>query len=320
MYDGKPCACQPGTNPMPDHKISRSLAILTICSLGLNSLLAHDQDDAELEKQSKQVLLQSFHDEKSWIKVHAAEALMESGLVKTGSQALAEEKIEDWGQETKIGFFRVQARNAESAAQRAYWISQIEEYLFSSDRPQTLAIESLAKLGYKANGKYLEAIRQASQSNNPSSVFALWAMAQAGDQTALSKIIEHLDSPNPDLRRVAAYSLRWLHPHTPQVAQKLIEVLDKESPESVAYAYLVSAAIVNHADPDDLQSLLSRARKILQTSSGPPYFEICHGLLGYANLADLASLAPGLNHADADTRIGAALVILDQIKRSACVK
>lgn len=103
---------------MPDHKISRSLVTLAICGLGLNSLLGYDH--AELEKQSREVLFQSFHDEKSWVKVHAAEALMESGLVKTGSQTLSEEKAEDWGQDAKIGFLRVQARNAESAAQRAY--------------------------------------------------------------------------------------------------------------------------------------------------------------------------------------------------------
>jgi HEAT repeat protein len=139
---------------------------------------------------------------------------------------------------------------------------------------------------------------------------ALWSLATMGEPGAMKSLGSLLLSPDARTRQIAAYALRWVRERDPATMGALAKAAQAESSDSVAYAYLLSAAFALDADPAHRPAWRSALEGILASGSMDARFETCHGLLQEAGVADLSRYAPLLNEVGNDTRVGAALTIL----------
>ena len=272
-----------------------------------------------LEAHARGVLHQIMTSEQSWVRIHAAEALIAAGEGEGIRTYFLGELPRTETSAFRIGVCQVLATTAHSVGERNTWIAKAERVygdVTAPDRNQ--AVETLCKLGHRVSGPTLEIVRQ-NAAGPPSAPMALglWASEIAGEPHALEGLTRLLTSDNPALRTSAAYALRWLHPADPAARAALARAVAAEPADTQVSVYLLSAALTVDADPAQTASWEAKLKQALFTGTMPARFEACWTLQHRYKVADLPQVAPLLDlpAAENDTRVGAAMIILTTLAR-----
>lgn len=265
-----------------------------------------------LAQRAKQILHEIFDREESWIKIHAAEALLVGGeaiemrdrflRLVPGVDALP----------YRVGVWRVLANTSPTLAERAECIAQVEKIFLNPKSPdRSQAIETLGKLRARMSEPMREAARQTAREGTASmKVLAYWTLWQNGEPGTLERLLELIRSNDVDQRAIAAYALRWMRDLEPAAMTALARAADQEPEGTRAQAYLASAAIALDADPSRRAAWRAALNRIVATGTMETRFEACNGLVRHVAKEDLPLYLPLLDDAGADTRVGAALTIL----------
>jgi len=266
------------------------------------------QDHNSLLERSLEILRTSFSTEQGWVKVHAAEALL-----NLGDRAVVYPRILDdsdsWEGSHKIGYWRVLANCAEPH-ERSDSLAKIEETFVDSEYPLRLtALESLCKLGFAAAGPALEKLRGMISGSSPEVPFAYWALELSGEAGMGEKVASLSASEEPSIRKLAAFVLRWMRCQEKGALKKLAQAAAAESCESVAYPFVLGATLALGAATEHSEALAGGVAEILRNGSNEGRYEVCQALQYYFRREDLWMLTPLLEHSDPDVRIGAAAAI-----------
>ena len=280
---------------------------------------APDPTPDALGAHARGVLHQIMTSERSWVRIHAAEALIAAGEGEAIRAYFLSELPTTESSAFRIGVCRVLATTAHSVDERNTWIAKAESAYCDVTAPdRNQAIETLCKLGHRVSGPALAIVRQ-NAAGPPSApmALALWASQIAGEPRALEGLTGLLTSDNPALRTSAAYALRWLHPSDPAVRGALARAVADEPAGANVTAYLLSAALTAGADPAQTADWETKLKQALFTGAMPARFEACWTLRHRYQVADLPQVAPLLDlpATENDTRVGAAMIILTILAR-----
>ena len=282
---------------------------MTIRRVNLPWLTAPDDD---LALRSKKILHEIFDREESWIKIHAAEALIAGGEAIDIRERFLRMVPNVDSLPYRVGVWRVLANTSPTMRERAECVAQVEKIFLNPKSPdRSQAIETLGKLRCSLSGPMLEAARKtAVEGPEALKVLAYWTLQLTGEPGALDHLLEMIRSSDVDKRAVAAYALRWLRDLPPAAMSALARAADQEAEGTRAKAYLTSAAYALNADPSRMTAWRATLDQIVTTGNMETRFEVCNGGVQGVAPADLARYLPLLDDPGADTRVGAALTIL----------
>jgi len=274
---------------------------------------------AALAAHARGVLHGIMESEQSFVRVHAAEALIAAGEADAVRAFFLRELPATEGSAFRIGVWRVLATTASSNGERESWIGKVEQvYCDPAATDRTTALETLCKLGHRVSGRSLELVRHESVgAPSTPTVLALWSAQLAGEPNALAALTGLLTASDPKVRRTAAYALRWLHPADPATRQSLAHAAAVEPAGSNAYAYILGAALTVDADPVQAASWEAALDQVLATGATDARFEASWTLRHRYNVANLPPVAKLLDlpASENDTRVGAAMIILTTLAR-----
>lgn len=296
---------------------SRPVSTVAIGLLALSSACAADRSAADrlssdLAQRAHSVLSDALVREKAFVKVHAAEALIALGDKEAPHRVFAAElpaanEIRPY----RIGVWRVLAASSPTAAERTEWIARTEAVTLDADAVDRLhAIESLGKLGHATTPRACAAARAMAGGTAAEGVFPRWVLYLAGDRDVLPQIVAALDSTDPIARLRAAYVLRWLKIDDAATRAALTRTADREPSDAIGYAIILGSAVSLNADPARVPAWIAALEQILANGSAGARYDACQTLMRRYQPADLAKLAPLLDHPEGDVRIGAAWAIL----------
>jgi solute:Na+ symporter, SSS family len=293
------------------------IAALAIGSSTLASDTSPSQVTPTLREQSVAVLQKVMDREDRWVKVHAAEYLLQTGYPEGVRDAfLAEARIHGTEPQYRIGIWRVLAWAADSEQERAKWIGTIRDVFLdvtAPDRPH--AAETLAKLKYKLLDGEIAAAEQAADPKNVAlAPCATWILANSGRLDAETRLDAFLESPNVDVRCDAAYGFRHLRSISEAARERLLTAVVREPPRSRARVFVVAAAAV-HALADN-PSLKAELLRLVENGTPDEKLQACQTLAQIGDNSDLLRLVRFLDDANADFRATAAGAIL-RIERRA---
>ncbi len=232
----------------------------------------------EIRPHAIEVLRNELHDTDQWVKVHAAEALLQMGYPEGVEEEFRQELVRHGDQpEYRIGIRRVLARATASPQEHTELIEQIKATFFDSDAPDRMhAIETMGKLRVGLTDEEQTSVAQyASEAQNP---FAFWVLAQNGRTEAVAELqrLEQSDDSLTALR--AAFCQKQLQPESEE--------------EWLA------------ADGRD------QAVSGLQSKSAGDRRTACQTLGRFGTEEDRGLLLPMLEDSDADVRIYSSLALL----------
>ena len=282
---------------------------LVIRRVKLSWLLA--PDDPAVTR-ARQILHEILDQDETWVKIHAAEALVSGGEASAiRARCLALRSRVD-SLPYRVGVWRVLANTSPTAADRAACIAEVEKiYLDPAAPDQSQAVETLGKLHHRLTGAVLAKARRAAAENPPATaVMPLWALGQSDEPGAWDRLVQLLRAPEPRVRLQAAYALRLARHREPAALRELARVADAEPDGTAAQAYLVGAAFALGADPARLGAWRAQLERIQLTGTVESRFEAASSLLASATGADLPRAVQLLDGPGSDTRIGAAHLIL----------
>ena len=266
----------------------------------------------ELRERAVGVLRSALDTEAQWVKVHAAEALLELGYTE-GVREAFEAELAEHGEEPqyRIGIWRVLARASHTDDERNSWIAKIRDAFVDTKGPDRLhAVETLAKLGYTPAPNEIPFFEFAALGADSFSAYARWVLAQADEPGGDQRLAALLNSSDPGGQSSAAYALRNLRQVSPATASVLAEAAAKEPPESKARVYLSSAAYA-HATEDarktDAGAMLERYAA--KGSIGQKR-EATAAWAEMGSPEDVPRLLSMLDAPEVDVQIGAALALL----------
>lgn len=279
--------------------------------LSSSSVSSGASTGSSLREQARAVLRQAFATEQGWIRVHAAEAMVDVGDGAMAQDTILRELAMWEASPHRTGAWRTLAFAAMSEAERAPCIAKIESVLAvegAADRLQSL--ESLCKLEVAVSGIPLLRARAMAAGPEGEKPLGNWALVLAGECGALTRLGALVVSADPLVRLRAAYALRWLRPTDATVLGQLAAVVEAEPADSQAYPYLVSAALASNASPARIAAWKAAAAKILAEGVTGARYEICQTLALRGEPVEAALVTPLLEHKDGDARIGAAWLLL----------
>jgi hypothetical protein len=272
-----------------------------------------------LSVRSKAVLREVMAADETWIKIHAAEALIAGGeSVAVRAQMLKLSANPD-ALVYRVGVWRVLANTSATPAERAACVAQVEKIFLNPAAPdRSQALETLCKLRVRVTGPVLDEVRKmAADPQAPLRHLSLWALTVAEEPGARASLTALLQSPEERQRMVAAYAFRLLREKDPAALAALAQAAAREPATSAGYPYLVSAAYALGADPARSAAWQFELQKIIGNASAADAarFEACQGLLAQTTPAGRPDFAGLLASPGPDTRVGAALVILSVAAR-----
>ncbi len=266
-------------------------------------------DQRQLRERCIQILQRELHENSSWLKVHAAEGLLEHNL-SDGIPSLFKAELTNAAPPYHIGVLRVLA--VADRAEKQSHVSQIRTTFADLDSPARVhATETLAKLGA---GTLLdiphieEWLRDASARD---AAYLYWLLATAPiaerRESVLDQLAGLLRSPDETARLRAAYALARIKPLTPSSLAALDEQLAQEPPQSAALPYII-AACAQHTPPSSPQykNLISILLQFASSGTTAQKYEILP-LLGRLQVREaLPIMVQQLGATESDARIGAA--------------
>jgi solute:Na+ symporter, SSS family len=264
--------------------------------------------------QQQQLLLALEREMKAhtgWVRVHAAEALIDHHHAQAVAPAFAPE-ADTAAPPYRIGVWRVLARAAATEPERQAFIERIRHTMLDPQAPDRVhAAESLAKLGAANPADSPVLVEWLATASESASVYPLWllvltgsSVGQTSSEVRLSDLLESKDST---ARLRAAFALGRIKTVAPASIARLNQRLELEPEDSPVRAY-VAAALLRQTPKDSAGA--AKLKRILADCliRGQPAEQleaaIALGLCGTTE--DLPVLARLLQSPEADARIGAA--------------
>jgi HEAT repeat protein len=280
--------------------------------LPLASGCAATPKSSALVEQARTVLANDLANEKAFVKVHAAEALIALGEKDEPHRVFsAELPAANDSRPYRIGVWRVLALASKSARERSEWIARIEAaVLDATTMDRVHAVESLGKLGHAPGGAVRAAIAEMARGPAAPAVFAQWVLHLAGDRAALPAIVAALGADDPAVRLRAAFVLHWLKIDDAATRGALDRTGEREPVDAIGYTIIHCAAVALDANPARTPARVAILEKILATGAAGARYHASQTLMRRYTTADFQKLAPLLDHAEGDARIGAAWAIL----------
>lgn len=262
---------------------------------------------------AKGILHDVYAKDETWIKIHAAEALLVGGEAAAMRERFLKMAPVADTLPYRVGVWRVLANTSPTKAERAACVAQVEKIFMNPASPDvSQALESLGKLRVRVDGPVLDRVRQTLQGESlPMRVLALWVLALRDEPQALEQLGALLSSPTERMRAISAYALRWMKTTDAKTLALLAKAADAEPAGTDTQAYLISAAFALNADPARRAAWRTGLEQVLAKGSMDARWEACNGLLPSATAASLPHYLPLLDEAaQADSRVGAAMTLL----------
>jgi SSS family solute:Na+ symporter len=302
-------------------KILICLVLLPRCKLILADATPTTQPT---QAQAIDVLKDVMQHEDRFVKIHAAEALIELGesqLVQ--ATFMAEERLHREEPSYRIGIWRVLARTNNGTPERDVWIDRVRAVaLDAAAQDRISAVESLAKLKYTLKPEDRPAIEAlANGADDGIALFATWLLFQTPrSENPQDHVAQYLDSKDPITRLRAIYILRFLPDLSDANRGRLKAAAQAEPKGTPTYAYATSSSfIVARAYGDADESLRARSElyRMIKSGSDAEKEEACQALGVQGSAEDLAAIAPLMTSAAPGARVGAALATARIVRREA---
>src|SRR5688572_22895312 len=269
----------------------------------------------DAEAQSIGVLRDVMRREERFVKVHAAEALIELGQpAGIHDLFLAQEREHRDVPMYRLGVWRVLARTTTvGTPEHDRWLGQLRKAALDPAAPDRIgAIESLAKLKYAVAPDERPVIEMLAQSQDEGiALFSLWLLSQApGGENPQDRVARYLDSKDPITRLRAIYILRFLPDLSADNRAKLKASARAEERDTLTHAYATSSSFIvarTYGDDDESQRTRDELHRILKTGEPAAKQEACRALGEQGSRDDLEAIAPLLADPAPPARVGAAL-------------
>jgi SSS family solute:Na+ symporter len=269
-------------------------------------------DDAQRER-ARRELRRALQDEPNFVKVHAAEALLELDL-REGVRGVfeAERARHETESPYRIGIWRVLARTADTPAERKSFTDKIVAAYADPNSPDADgAVETLAKLEYAMPAKDREALHQWTEAVPAARrSFGRWLLAVSGGDDDVRRLAELLSDPDPPTRGAAAYGLRFMAKRLPpDVVKRLADVADTARPDGPG-AYLIGATFATTGEADRRTRCRERLIPLARTGTKAEKYEALNCFAQGGDAADVPVLVESMSDPEPDVRIGAARALL----------
>ena len=285
-------------------------ALFAVVSSGAGCAAA-PKSDPRVER-ARAVLDAALANEKAFVKVHAAEALIALGE-KEGPRRVftAELPAANDMRPYRIGVWRVLAAASKSLPERGEWIARTESVVLDETAMDRLhAVESLGKLGHHPSGRVRAAVAEMAKGSAAEAVFPRWLLHLAGEPAALPAIAAALGSNDPVARLRAAYVLQWLKINDPATRAALDRTAEREPADAIGYTIITGAAVALDANSARTPARVATLEQILAHGAAGARYHASQTLMRRYTIADFPKLAPLLDHPEGDARIGAAWAML----------
>jgi len=247
-----------------------SFFFLSGCQNNDNS---YNRIDDSTRKKTIDYLRQSVDNQSEWVKIHAAEFLIDLGYTEKLYSVFEQENYEfETVPRYRIGVWRVLYQLANKEEKKEWLDKIVEVYKDTLANDREHAVETLAKLNISANIAGEETVKTALRSDNQSLVvFTLWSLATSSEKRYKDELLSIVKSDKMAARprKLAAYALRHLKGLDDTQWKTLADYAVSENEFSENAVYILSAAYVN--TPDDSlftetfrgvkQELVTEARK-----------------------------------------------------------
>jgi len=254
----------------------------------------------------------------NWVRIHAAEALIQSGCTNAVARFFAP-LVANETPSAQIGDWRVMAQAAETEAQRRASVALIRHALLDEHSPVRLqAAESLAKLGSVAvtDRPVLERwLKDADESTAPFVLWLLTLSSSAEDRASVeARLAKSLDSNDPIARLRTAFALGRLKTLSPASFEQLTEQARRETCDSPARVYLIAAQLLHEEEETARQELIKQLTVYLNATKPNEQLEAATVLGMRSTVAQGPGLMRLLKSREPDARIGAANGLLHLLR------
>jgi HEAT repeat protein len=252
-----------------------------------------------------------------WLRIHAAEGLLDNGESREKVTRLFRTESETATAPYRIGVWRVLARATEGEERRR----NVELIRSALNDPQATdrisAAESLGKLNAVSREDRTIILQWLKTADDATAAFPRWLLVLSSasserhqDEQALTALVS---STVPVARIRAAFALGRLKNPSPDSIEKIQEQLRVEPSDSIARIYLITALLLHETNSSEITAL---EKQLLNYSNGKPNEQlelgIVTGLRG--NAAAIPVLESLLQSSEPDARIGAANGLLKLLK------
>jgi hypothetical protein len=295
----------------PKHHISVSVllvALLTGCTAPAPMKIQRSQLVSVLEKE--------MTNNTSWLRIHAAEGLLDNGEIgKVADLFRLESKTAT--APYRIGVWRVLARST-TGVERDDYIDRIRNVLQDPQATDRIsAAESLGKLNAVKRSDRDVILKWLTTADDATAAFPCWLLVLSSnaderehDEAALAKLLSSNDAV---ARLRAAFALGRLKTISPDSTARLRKQLEVESADSIARIYLITALLLHIYDAAMVTDLEKKLASYANSKTNEQLeLGIVTGLRGKSE--GVALLEPLLKNPEADARIGAANGLLKLIK------
>lgn len=254
----------------------------------------------------------------NWVRIHAAEALIQHGCTNPVTKLFAPLGANE-NPSAQIGVWRVLAQAAETEAQRRASVALIRHALLDEHSPGRLqAAESLAKLGSVdvTDRPVLERwLKNADESTAP---FVLWLLTLlSGPQDRASveaRLAKSLDSNDPIARLRTAFALGRLKTLSRGSLAQLTRRAQVEAADSPARVYLIAAWLLHEEDKTAQLKLMKQLAVFLNSAKPNEQLEAATVLGMRGTVEERPGLMRLLRSREPDARIGAANGLLHLLR------
>lgn len=307
-------------------RVAPVLVLLLVC---LPSAATAAEDAAEVTQQLRERSVRTLRDvlagEERWVKVHAAEFLLELDYPE-GVEETFQAELKAFGEEPeyRVGIRRVLARAAGAPKEKKRWVDQIRDIFLDREAPDRLhAAETLAKLGYRAPegeaspeaAAEREIFEQAAAGSDALAVCVRWILVNSDPEHDDTPLREMLASEEPRVRGLAAYGLRHLPAISPETQQALTAAAEAEPADSAWHVHTVCAMAV-HGPAESHAKWMGELRDCARGEESGTRHQACQTLGQVAEGDDLGLLVELLDDPEADVRSAAGYAILRLGRRS----
>lgn len=275
------------------------------------------------------LLRKVLHEQKEWVKVHAAEYLLWAGHPEgVKSQFLDEAKRYGTKPQYRVGVWRALFQCAENESEKLVWLNKIKAAFLDENGPDRIhAAETLAKIRISMLHDAPEITNRALKSDAPAlALYTFWSTAfDSAEQLGIVKMeliknLTPLSGSDGAKKSISAYALRQLGDLNARQWELLADAALKEPETSSARVNMLSAAWSTASTPADAKLALIKSTivKYHTASTKAERSEMAMALAAKGNVGDLPVLMEmfenkrplGDSSADYDVRAAAAYAIL----------
>ena len=276
-----------------------------------------EADLDSLRKASVATLQTALKEEKEWVKVHAAEALLSNNYRAGVREEFLNELKGEAFDTYKVGIWRVlvQAAGNDDAFRKKYLDCIVAAAKDPKAPNRAHALEALGKLGWCESTPEITEVARNGQ--GALQALARWVVANSGTRESETELASLLSSGQEAVRATVAYALRYMHQINPDTYSRLSDACAKEK-KSSARIYLLSALYV-HSGGEEHRSLRDKTRGDLlayvASGSKDEKNELACALAKSGGMDDLSTLRTLRNDSEVDVRVYASNALLRIIQR-----